>query len=230
MSSKGTFDLTSKQSKYAYWASTGKDCKGWDTCSFWPTTYYVSKGSGSTTTAGNYIRYQIRGSKGYKKDLSTGTEVEVTKFVWSSRTRTVTEELQNFANWFSYYRSRVLAARGGASNAFAQLGTNYRVGFATINGRGDKYTNYIPTTGVFEGSNRKKWFASLLETPLSANGTPLRPALKWAGIITPARKARTLAAQPEGELPAEFHDPDHRRLLQRHLARSATRTIPRGRP
>ena len=181
LSSKGTFDLTSKQSKYAYWASTGKDCKGWDTCSFWPTTYYVYKGSGSTTTAGNYIRYQIRGSKGYKKDLSTGTEVEVTKFVWSSRTRTVTEELQNFANWFSYYRSRVLAARGGASNAFAQLGTNYRVGFATINGRGDKYTNYIPTTGVFEGSNRKKWFASLLETPLSANGTPLRPALKWAG-------------------------------------------------
>lgn len=182
--SAGTLNLTVSQSMYANWVSASGwgSCSGYQWCNnIWPATFYVYKGSGSTTSTTSYVRYQLRGSRGYRKDLSTGTEVEVTSFTWGGRTRTVAQELQNFANWFSYYRSRVLAARGGASNAFAQMGNNYRVGFATINGRGDSKVFYIPTTGVFEGENRRQWFQSLLETAIDTNGTPLRTALKWVG-------------------------------------------------
>jgi len=42
-------------------------------------------------------------------------------------------EIQNFANWFTYYRSRILIARAGVGRAFAQQGTNMRVGFGAIN-------------------------------------------------------------------------------------------------
>ena len=48
-------------------------------------------------------------------------------------TCTYAEEIQNFANWYTYYRSRVLLARAGIGRAFAEQGNTMRVGFAAIN-------------------------------------------------------------------------------------------------
>src|SRR5690606_20137580 len=45
---------------------------------------------------------------------------------------TYEEEIQNFANWFSYYRNRDLSAKGAVAAAIADV-TGIRVGFATIN-------------------------------------------------------------------------------------------------
>lgn len=39
-------------------------------------------------------------------------------------TCTYQEEIQNFANWYTYYRSRILSARAGIGKAFARQGTN----------------------------------------------------------------------------------------------------------
>ena len=33
-----------------------------------------------------------------------------------------TDERQNFANWFSYYRIRILMMKSGAGRAFASIG------------------------------------------------------------------------------------------------------------
>ncbi len=46
---------------------------------------------------------------------------------------TYNQEIQNFANWYTYYRSRVLLARAGVGRAFAAQGNTMRVGFAAIN-------------------------------------------------------------------------------------------------
>ena len=51
----------------------------------------------------------------------------------SAPTCTYDEEIQNFANWYTYYRSRILLARAGVGRAFARQGTSLRVGFAAIN-------------------------------------------------------------------------------------------------
>ncbi|PPC77735.1 pilus assembly protein [Pokkaliibacter plantistimulans] len=191
--SAGTLNLTTQQSQYAYWfysttsrssAYYATSCKSGNTTtyncsmSYYPITFYMYKGSGSVETISNYIRYQIRGSSAYKKDLSGSTESSVTSFTWGTITRTVTEERQNFANWFQYYRSRVLAARAGASIAFANLGSNYRVGFRTINGG---TTQYIPTSGTFSSTNKQNFYSNLLTSTIGTNGTPLRGALQWAG-------------------------------------------------
>ncbi len=185
---RGTLDLTAQQNLSARWfANTGNTrqnqaeyvCNVPCNRQFYPITFYIYRGSGSRTSAGSYTKYQIRGTRAYKRDPIGGAEVEVTSFTWPGGiTRTVAEETQNFANWFSYYRSRILAARAGASRAFGTLGENYRVGFRTINGSGEML---IPTSGNFSGTNRETWFNRLLLTAIGTSGTPLRTALNWAG-------------------------------------------------
>lgn len=184
--SVGKLNLTAQQSSVTSvpWISGNSDTDyavcGTSACtSYWPITFYVYKGSGALTSAASYMKYQIQGSTGYRKDLNGGTQTAVSSFTWGSTTRTVADETQNFANWFSYYRSRTLAARAGASLAFAKLGTNYRVGFATINNT--TFGNAIPTSGAFENNNRLNWFNALLGSTVPPQGTPLKAALTLAG-------------------------------------------------
>lgn len=40
---------------------------------------------------------------------------------------------QNYANWFSYYSTRTLAAKSGITEAFFDLPDNIRVGYGAIN-------------------------------------------------------------------------------------------------
>jgi type IV pilus assembly protein PilY1 len=40
--------------------------------------------------------------------------------------------MQNFANWYSYYRTRMLMMKSATTLAFTQLDGNYRVGFDNI--------------------------------------------------------------------------------------------------
>lgn len=85
------------------------------------------------------------------------------------------EELQNFANWLQYYRSRMLMAKGGVAAAFAKQGTAVRVGFGTIN-------NTVQL-GVrqFTGANREAFYNQLYPVPRSTSGTPLRDAVDKVG-------------------------------------------------
>ncbi|HRP95733.1 MAG TPA: PilC/PilY family type IV pilus protein [Rhodocyclaceae bacterium] len=190
----GTLDLTVRQDQsaawihnvtnddpgQAWWAVSG--CNDSDPCKqkFWPITFYVYKGSGPATSASSYVKYQIRGSQGYRKELPDGSESAVSSFTWPGGiTRTIAEERQNFANWFSYYRSRILAARAGTSIAFAGLSAdNFRVGFRTINGAN---AMDIAVDGTFSGTNRSAWFDRLFSTSISMKGTPLRNSLKSVG-------------------------------------------------
>src|SRR5690606_31283380 len=44
-----------------------------------------------------------------------------------------TDERQNFANWYSYYRTRMQTMKTAAGLAFNDVGDGYRVGYSTIN-------------------------------------------------------------------------------------------------
>src|SRR5205814_374115 len=47
-------------------------------------------------------------------------------------TRTFAQEMTNYANWFAYYRTRILAVKTVTSLSFTALDDQYRVGFATM--------------------------------------------------------------------------------------------------
>lgn len=85
----------------------------------------------------------------------------------------------NFAIWFSFYRTRIMAAKAGVTAAFHQQGTKMRVGYDGINVASD---NNTIAHGVmpFSGGDRQAFFTWLFElTP--TGGTPLRSALQAAG-------------------------------------------------
>lgn len=196
----GTVDLRSQQTANARWftCSDASDtsCTAADESqSYYPITYYVETSRNfANTDRRKFDQYQYRNGRLWRKNLRNDNESAVDSVTWGTGdnavTRTATEEIQNFANWFTYYRSRILAARAGASQAFVNLGSGYRVGFITINEatRTDVSSNTrtraympIPTTGGFEGTNKADFYQRLLETPIPAQGTPLRTALDWAG-------------------------------------------------
>jgi type IV pilus assembly protein PilY1 len=99
-------------------------------------------------------------------------------------------QLQNFANWYQYHRTRNKMAKAGASEAFGRLSKNYRVGFDTIWNRGGATSNLAGSTpafpipvgvggGLFEGANRSNFYSSL-QSAGASNSTPLQGALQRA--------------------------------------------------
>src|SRR5690606_28359288 len=95
------------------------------------------------------------------------------------------DETTNFANWYQYYRTRLMAAKAGSSIAFAALGTTPRVGYGRLN-QGSTSIDGVSTTtlvrGVrpFEGTDRKQFFDWLFGMNTEIY-TPLRRALDAAG-------------------------------------------------
>ncbi|HXS51866.1 MAG TPA: PilC/PilY family type IV pilus protein [Usitatibacter sp.] len=92
-----------------------------------------------------------------------------------------TDETQNFANWYSYYRTRILMMKSGAGRAFASIGSTYRVGFFNIQTTPSAAatTNYLPISD-FDQTQKDTWYTKFYaQSPNS--GTPLRVALSKAG-------------------------------------------------
>jgi len=91
---------------------------------------------------------------------------------------TLQQELQNFANWFSYYRSREFTAKAALGRAIADT-TNLRMGYAVLNNSNDRQA-----IASLNSSFRAGHKADLLEriyATTSGGRTPLRRALSRAG-------------------------------------------------
>lgn len=109
---------------------------------------------------------------------------------------------QNVANWFSYYRSRILMAKSGLMTAFSTVDKTFRVGFGSINGSGaswirnnlpstnypfstaTKSANYLAEVQPFgDGSagTQKSNFWTWVTALTANNSTPLRQALDAVG-------------------------------------------------
>ncbi|MBZ0334515.1 hypothetical protein K5L82_10080 [Marinobacter sp. AL4B] len=100
---------------------------------------------------------------------------------------------QNVANYYSYYRTRKLAAKSGIMAAFSELDPKFRFGYGSINNsnltgftESNSYTKHMTIKKVEsfgDGSNgtNKAKFWSWLNGVDSDGGTPLRRALESAG-------------------------------------------------
>ena len=154
------------------------------TRNFWPGTYYVYTGStplppASPTTSlnvvGSFTKYEIKSATDTPTFPRASSRTDCTGTVGPTGC-TYAQELQNFANWLQYYRSRMLMAKGGAAIAFARQATNLRAGFTTVNTTG----GLAQTVGTFTGTQRTNFFNNLYNEP--ANGsTPLRRAADTVG-------------------------------------------------
>lgn len=103
-------------------------------------------------------------------------------------TCTFQEEMTNYANWFSYYRTRMQMMKTATSRAFSSLDsdadvaagtTRYRVGYLTLNNNtGADFVNL----NDFTPAQKVTWYSKLF-TARPNSGTPLREALSRAGRL-----------------------------------------------
>lgn len=98
-------------------------------------------------------------------------------------------EAQNYANWYQYYRTRMLMMRSAAGRAFQPLTNRYRIGFSTINDTG--LTESTSLKDISKGtaflnvrdydSAQRTLFLQRLYNATPSGGTPLRTSLSKAG-------------------------------------------------
>lgn len=173
----------------------------------------------SNTIAGSYsIRLQRSGdtasNRTYTLSARTSTNCDGSSFTanaWSwiactentpvvpdtanggTMQRTVDDEKINFATWYSYYRTRIKTAKGGAAEAFNTQGNKVRVGYRSLHGNGSanynipvqdgndgRFVNNDGTNGNPSTTSRSVWFNRLFRAS-AANGTPLQSILDGAG-------------------------------------------------
>lgn len=102
-----------------------------------------------------------------------------------------TDERQNFANWYSYYSTRILMMKSASGRAFLNLSDAYRVGFMTIHpgtySFGSGYTccstvDSAKFLGIadFDTTHKSDWYSKLY-SQTTGSSTPLRTALTVAG-------------------------------------------------
>jgi len=124
---------------------------------------------------------------------------------WSAATQ------QNFANWFSYYRTRNLMAKTAAGRAFSRFGGNVRIAGQHLNnttagtGTSIRFLNSINFMEPFTGTARTNFFTRLYNSP-AGGGTPLLPAMERAGnhFSLPATNANS----PYRDVPGTLSSPE----------------------
>ena len=92
---------------------------------------------------------------------------------------TYDEEIQNFANWFQYYRNREYSTKGSMGPVIQQI-TDLYVGLQTIN---DRHTEDIALMNELYSEGEKKELLDEFYGIDSSGGTPLRRALERAGDL-----------------------------------------------
>ncbi|AKJ96381.1 hypothetical protein TVD_01420 [Thioalkalivibrio versutus] len=195
----GSRDLTADNTNTAGWDNCLVSSQGnFSGCTynaesrtFFPSIYYRFDG-GDISDLGNYERVEIRPSTSTYTFSQAGDPPDMDYSELRSDcsagngTCTYSEEIQNFANWYTYHRSRILTSRGAIGTAFAEQGDSFRVGYGAINA-GTSNVDDVDTDRIirgvraFSGSDRDAWFDLLYERPIPAAGTPLRTALQSAG-------------------------------------------------
>jgi type IV pilus assembly protein PilY1 len=96
------------------------------------------------------------------------------------------EEKQKFANWHTYYSTRMYMSRAGIAEAFWDLPTSFRLGWGRINrGQNDiddasDVRSVVSGVREYSNTNRSDFVEWLYDVPTTGN-TPLRRALEGAG-------------------------------------------------
>lgn len=100
---------------------------------------------------------------------------------------------QNVANWFSYYRTRILLAKSGLMTSFSTVDPTFRVGFGSINGRNNgalpsptsiyngKTISNVQPFGDGSAGTQKSNFWTWIVGEVPNNSTPLRVSLDAVG-------------------------------------------------
>lgn len=154
-----------------------------------PINYSLARGN---TTRSNYYQYTVervsgtlrivrcewRSGSNFDRNCFSSTNLGSATLTPSSRT--LNEELANYATWYSYHRTRMKVAKAGATEAFVDLDSNLRVGYRSIWNRSGFDIPVGTDGGLFRNANKQNWYTRMTGAN-GSGGTPLHGALTTAG-------------------------------------------------
>lgn len=181
----GTRNLTVNNTQAARWVENRTNADVNATRTFFPAVYSTYTGpaiadlnaaindaASPLWTIANYQRTEI-----IPANAPFTGEGRVNRSDCTAGSCTYDQEIQNFANWYSYHRNRIFASRAGIGSAFSVQPESMRVGFGAINTTGTVIRGVRP----FAGTDRTAIFDDLYRQNIPPQGTPLRLALDGAG-------------------------------------------------
>ncbi len=136
----------------------------------------ITQFTGGTSVVNTFNRVDI-------EPATTSYVKAITRTDCAASTCTYAEEMTNFANWYSYYRNRMMMMKTSTSRAFKSIDTRYRVGFITINSAS---SNYLPIAN-YDATQKASWYTKLFATG-GTSSTPLRESLSTVGRIFAGKK------------------------------------------
>ena len=154
-------------------------------------------------------------TSGYGWRGCTETTPDVSTDIATSGHRSADDEKINFATWYSYYRTRIKAAKAGAAEAFKSQGNKVRVGYRSLHptnnssispdfdipvkdGNDGRFVNGSTSNGdAAATTTRSKWYNRLFAA-YASSGTPLRTILTDAGKYFSDTGSSTGASGPYG--------------------------------
>ena len=165
-----------------------EDCAA-ATQTFHPAQYYLKNSGTPGTDISHFTQVVIKNRSTFTK-YTSATNPPGDRSDCATSVCTQGEELQNFANWFTYYRTKWLAAKAAISQTFKVLPGETRLGHGVISL--PKSGNIIDTvqTGTlqkgvtpFNDAGRNGFYDWLLNlrTNTTGAGTPLRRAMVDVG-------------------------------------------------
>lgn len=197
--------LTTDTTESAYWYDSTKDSSQGTTAftskTFYPATYFIYTGSTPFTdesdptdaqnVEANFTKVEIKSSVTSYTKYTNRTDCAGTSCTFD-------EEALNFANWYSYYRSRILAAQTGVGKAIArQQDGTLRVGLAKLHNNASTVDGWETNRVIYQGvrslsstlpsgytstnNYRYNFFNTFYNTFVPLGGTPTRKALDDVG-------------------------------------------------
>ncbi len=171
----GTLDLTATTATFWNYAPSKG---GWYQESVFPAEYYTwtdSNSDGIVDATDTHALVQIMPSTPTYTKASTRTDCVGTNCTYA-------EEIQNFANWYTYYRKRSYMAKNAIGNVI-NLNNSSRMGLQVYNG------GLIQNTASMSSATNKRTLLQSLYglnipcTSSSCPGTPARGALQNLGEL-----------------------------------------------
>ena len=138
---------------------------------YFPATFYL-KTTTTLPTGFGYTAHPITGKAPDGTNLN-GYEIKSANFI---TTAAYTAAIQNFANWFQYYRKRHQALRAGLGAAFQDVKGTRVAGF-TMNGNSDATKPDVTMQDIDDDANRNSLYTQFYKNWTGSGGTPSRSAL-----------------------------------------------------
>jgi len=159
-----------------------------------PATHYFYKHSSDSETASTEPtrpwKYTTGGSldtsDSFVSECLSATYPGISAFTQKLVSNLDTAGQSRYANWYSYYRTRILMMRSSAGLAMNDVESRFRVGFSALNKNGSFNTDVSDNLGSFASVNafdeaqRRTFFSNLYGAPVGGT-TPLRGALAKIG-------------------------------------------------